>query len=63
MKCAFNGPFIVPWELMKCVLVRRPKSSQLHDEMDVRQNSIICEPCKQSGYHNYYSCWNKNRGD
>ena len=48
---------------MKRVSGGRPKSTRLHNEMDVREgkNSVTCGLCKQSG-HNRRSCPNKNMG-
>ena len=60
----YDGPIIVPFESMKRASSGRPKSSHLHNEMDVREGktSITCGLCKQSG-HNRRSCQNSNRID
>ena len=59
----YVGPVIVPADSMKRVSGGRPKSTRLHNEMDVREgkNSVTCGLCKQSG-HNRRSCPNKNMG-
>ena len=48
---------------MKCVSSRRPKSTCLHNEMNVRKGktSVTCDLCKQSG-HNRHSCPNRSIG-
>ena len=45
----YDGPIIVPSESMKRASSGRPKSSCLHNEMDVREGktSITCGLCKQ----------------
>ncbi|RVW46035.1 hypothetical protein CK203_068655 [Vitis vinifera] len=59
----YVGLVIVPADSMKRVSGGRPKSTRLHDEMDVREDktSVTCGLCKQSG-HNCRSCPNKNMG-
>ncbi|KAL6332220.1 hypothetical protein AAG906_001935 [Vitis piasezkii] len=59
----YVGPVIVPADSMKRVSGGRPKSTRLHNEMDVREGktSVTCGLCKQSG-HNRCSCPNKNMG-
>ena len=59
----YVGPVIVPADSMKRVSGGRPKSTRLHNEMDVREGktSVTCGLCKQSG-HNCRSCPNKNMG-
>ena len=54
----------MPFELMKRASSGRPKSSRLHNEMDVREGktSMTCGLCKQSG-HNHRFCQNSNRVD
>ena len=44
----YDGPTIVPHELMKRIGNGRPKSIRLHNEMDVREGktTIICGLCK-----------------
>ena len=58
----YNGPTIVPLESMKCIGSGRPKSTRLHNEMDVREGktTITCGLCKQSG-HNRRSFKNRNQ--
>ena len=60
----YDGPIIMPSESMKRASSGRPKSSRLHNEMNVREGktSITCGLCKQSG-HNRHSCQNSNRVD
>ena len=57
-----HGPTIVPSESMKCIGSRRPKSTRLHNEMDVREGktTIICGLCRQPG-HNRHSYKNRNQ--
>ena len=57
------GPVIVLADSMKRVSGGRPKSTHLHNEMDVREGKtlVTCGLCKQSG-HNRRSCPNKNMG-
>ncbi|RVX23680.1 hypothetical protein CK203_000755 [Vitis vinifera] len=59
----YVGPVIVPADSMKRLSGGRPKSTRLHNEMDVREGktSVTCGLCKQSG-HNRRSCPNKNMG-
>ncbi|RVW59762.1 hypothetical protein CK203_096384 [Vitis vinifera] len=49
----YDGPIIMPSESMKRASSGRPKSSHLHNEMDVREGktSITCGLCKQSGHN------------
>ena len=58
----YDGPTIVAPESMKCMGSGRPKSTQLHNEMDVREGktTITCGLCKQLG-HNRQSCKNINQ--
>ena len=58
----YDGPTIVPFESMKRIGSRRPKSTHLHNEMDVRERktTITCGLCKQPG-HNRRSCKNRNQ--
>ena len=58
----YDGPIIIPPESMKCIVSGRPKSTCLHNEMDVRKgkSSITCGLCKQPG-HNRHSCKNRNQ--
>ena len=58
----YDGPTIVPHESMKRIGSGRPKSTRLHNEMDVRvgKTNITCGLCKQSG-HNRQSCKNINQ--
>ena len=60
----YDGLIIVPSKSMKRASSGRPKSSRLHNEMDVKEGktSITCGLCKQSG-HNRRSCQNSNRID
>ena len=60
----YDGLIIVPSELIKRASSGGPKSSCLHNEMDVREGgtSIMCGLCKQS-CHNRRSCQNSNRID
>ena len=53
---------IVPPESMQRFGSRRPKSTRLHNEMDVREEKtlITCGLCKQLG-HNRRSCKNINQ--
>ena len=53
----------MPADSMKRVSDGRPKSTRLHNEMDVRKGktSATCGLCKQSG-HNRRFCPNKNMG-
>ena len=45
----YDGPMIVPLESMKCIGSGRPKSTWLHNEMDVREGetNITCGLYKQ----------------
>ena len=58
----YDGPTIVPHESMKRIGSGRPKSTWLHNEMDVRvgKTNITCGLCKQPG-HNRRSCKNINQ--
>ena len=58
----YDDPTIVPPEAMKCMGSGRPKSTRLHNEMDVREGktTITCGLCKQLG-HNRRSCKNINQ--
>ena len=60
----YDGPTIVPFELMKHTSRGHPKSPCLHNEMDVREGETIltCGLCKQHG-HNSRSCQNMNQVD
>ena len=58
----YDGPTIGPPESMQCMGSGCPKSTRLHNEMDVREGitSITCGLCKQPG-HNRRSCKNRNQ--
>ena len=58
----YDGPTIVPPESMKRIGSGRPKSTQLHNEIDVREGktTITCGLCKQLG-QNRRSCKNRNQ--
>ena len=58
----YDGPIIVPSELMKRIGSGRPKSTRLNNEMDVREGktTITGGLCKQTG-HNHCSCKNRNQ--
>ena len=58
----YDGLTIVPPESMKRIVSGRPKSTRLHNEMDVREGKTIitCGLCKQPG-HNRRSCNNINQ--
>ena len=58
----YDGPTIVPLESMKRIGSGHPKSTRLHNEMDVREGktTITCGLCKQPG-HNWWSCKNRNQ--
>ena len=58
----YDGPTIVPPESMKHIVSGRPKSTHLHNEMEVREGktTITCGLCKQSG-HNRRSFNNRNQ--
>ena len=58
----YDGTMIVPHESMKRIVSRRPKSTRLHNEMDVREGktTITYGLCKQPG-HNRRSCNNRNQ--
>ena len=60
----YEGPTIVPFESMKHTSLGRPKSTRLHNEMDVREGktTITCEFCKQLS-HNCHSFQNRNQVD
>ena len=57
----YDGLTIGPPKSMQRMRSGRPKSTRLHNEMDVREGktSITCELCKQLG-HNRRSCKNRN---
>ena len=57
----YVGPIIVLIDSMKRVSGGRPKSTRLHNEINVQESktSVTCGLCKQSG-HNRHSCPNKN---
>ena len=57
----YDDPMIVPLESMKCIVSGRPKSTRLHNEMNVREGKTIitCGLCKQPG-HNWRSCKNRD---
>ena len=58
----YDGPTIIPPESMKRIGSGRPKSTRLHNEMDVREGktTITCGLCKQPG-HNRRFCKNRNQ--
>ena len=58
----YDGPTVVPPESMKHIGSGRPKSTRLHNEIDVREGktTIRCGLCKQPG-HNRRSCKNRNQ--
>ena len=58
----YDGPTIVAPESMKRQVSGRPKSTRLHNEMDIREGKtkIKCELCKQQG-HNRWSCKSRNQ--
>ena len=58
----YDGTTIVPPESMQRIGSGRPKSTRLHNEMDVREGKtlITCGLCKQLG-HNRQSCKNINQ--
>ena len=58
----YDGTTIVPPESMQRIGSGRPKSTRLHNEMDVREGKtlITCGLCKQLG-HNQRSCKNRNQ--
>ena len=58
----FDGPTIVAPESMKRMGSGRPKSTRLHNEMDVKEGktTITYGLCKQLG-HNRRSCKNRNQ--
>ena len=58
----YDGPMIGPPESMQRMGSGRPKSTRLHNEMDVREGitSITCGLCKQLG-HNRRSFKNRNQ--
>ena len=49
----YDGPTIIPPESMKRIDSGCPKSTQLHNEMDVREakTTITCGLCKQPGHN------------
>ena len=57
----YDGPTIVPPKSMQRMGNRRPKSTRLHNDMDVRdgKTNITCGLYKQLG-HNRRSCKNRN---
>ena len=58
----YDGPTIVAPESMKRQVSGRPKSTRLHNEMDIREGKtkIKCGLCKQQG-HNRRSCKSRNQ--
>ena len=58
----YDGPTIITLESMKCIGSRCPKSTWLHNEMDVREGktTMTCGLGKQPG-HNQRSCKNRNQ--
>ena len=58
----YGSPTIVPPKSMKCRGSGRPKSTRLHNEMNVREGktTITCGLCKQPG-HNRWPCKNRNQ--
>ena len=60
----YDGPTIVPFDSMTCTSHGRPKSTRLHNEMDVREGktTITYGLCKQPG-HNRQSCQNRKQVD
>ena len=58
----YDGPTIVPPESMKRIGSGRPRSTRLHNEIDVREEktTITYGLCKQLG-HNQQSCKNRNQ--
>ena len=58
----YDGPMIVPPESMKRIISGCPKSTRLHNKMDIKEGktTIICRLCKQPG-HNLRSCNNRNQ--
>ena len=58
----YNGPTIIALGSMKRQVSGRPKSTHLHNEMDVREGKtkIKCGLCKQHG-HNRQSCKSRNQ--
>ena len=58
----YDGPTIILPESMKRIGNGRPKSTRLHNEMDVRKGktTITCGLYKQPS-HNQWSCKNKNQ--
>ena len=53
MNDSYDGPTIVPSESMKRTSRGRPKSTCLHNEMDVREGktTITCGLCKQPSHN------------
>ena len=62
MSGLYGGPTIVPLDSMQRMGSGRPRSTRLHNEMDVREGEtpITCGLCKQLG-HNRRSCKNRNQ--
>ena len=58
----YGGPRIVPSKSMKLIGSGRPKSTRLHNEMDVSEGktNITYGLCRQPG-HNRRSCKNRNQ--
>ena len=58
----YGGPTIVPLDSMQRTGSGRPRSTRLHNEMDVREGKtpITCGLCKYMG-HNRRSCRNRNQ--
>ena len=58
----YNGPTIIPPKSMKRIVSGRPKSTNLHNEIGIREGetTITCGLCKQPG-HNRWSCNNRNQ--
>ena len=58
----YDDPMIVPYDPMKRIGSGRPKSTRLHNEINVREGktTITCGLCKQLG-HNRRSCDNRNQ--
>ena len=58
----YDGPTIASPEPMKRQVSGRPKSTRLHNEMDIREGKtkVKCGLCKQQG-HNRRSCKSRNQ--
>ena len=58
----YDGTTIIPPKSIKHIGSGRPKSTRLHNEMDVREgkSTITCWLCKQPS-HNLWSCKNRNQ--